>query len=114
MVLGANSALGIGRASAHQFAQNGARAVYLCDFDGSNLEAHKREITSLYPDVDVHTREFNAADEAAVEAVVDDAVTRFGRLDVFFAIAVITRAPTAFTDVTETDFMNVLRVNTLG
>ncbi|KLU92024.1 hypothetical protein MAPG_10971, partial [Magnaporthiopsis poae ATCC 64411] len=35
IITGANSPLGIGRAAAHQFAANGARAVYLCDYDDS-------------------------------------------------------------------------------
>ena len=111
---GANSLLGIGRASAHQFAQNGAKAVYICDYDDQYLGFHEREIRSLYPSVDVHTRKFDAADEKAVKAVVDDAIQRYGRLDVFFANAGIIGPHSLFTDVDEDDFMNVLRVNTLG
>src|ERR1700712_231211 len=51
---GANSPNGIGRASAHQFANNGAKAVYICDFADKYLETHKREMNTLYPSVDVH------------------------------------------------------------
>lgn len=109
-----NSPLGIGRASAHQFAQNGAKAVYLCDFATEYLETHKREINSLYPEVEVITRHFDAADEPAVKEVVEDAIRRFGRLDVFFANAGIMGRHALFTDVTEDDFMQTLRVNTLG
>ncbi|KAL2175375.1 uncharacterized protein P884DRAFT_228534 [Thermothelomyces heterothallicus CBS 202.75] len=114
IVTGANSVLGIGRASAHQFAEHGARAVYLCDYDDSNLEAHKREINSLWPKVDVHTRKFDAADETAVKEVVDDALARYGRLDVFFANAGIVGPHAVFTDIDADDFMNVLRVNSLS
>ena len=99
IITGANSPLGIGRATAHQYAESGARAVYVCDFDDTHLDAHRREIT--------------AADEGKVKAVVDDALGRYGRLDVFFANAGIIGLPTVFTEVTEQDFMNVLRVNTL-
>lgn len=113
IITGANSALGIGRAAAHQFAAHGAKAVYICDFDSSNLETHKREINSLYPNAEVHTRKFDAADEAAVKAVVEDAVTRYGRLDVFFANAGIVGAHKVFGEVTGQEFMDVLRVNTL-
>jgi len=113
IITGANSALGIGRAAAHQFASHGARAVYICDFDGSNLATHKREITGLYPGVDVHTREFDAADEAAVKAVVDDAVKNYGRLDVFFANTGIVGPHKLLADITDGEFMEVLRVNTL-
>jgi len=114
MIPGANSVLGIGRAAAHQFAQNGAKAVYLCDYDDSHLDAHQREITTLYSGVDVHVRRFDAADEEAVKEVVGHAMTAYGRLDVFFANAGITGAHVAFNDVTAGDFMQVLKVNTLG
>jgi len=114
IITGANSPMGIGRATAHQYAESGARAVYVCDFDGTHLEAHKREITAAYPNVEVHAWQFDAADEGKVKAVVDDAMGRYGRLDVFFANAGIIGMPTVFTEVTDEDFMNVLRVNTLS
>ncbi|KAL2131903.1 hypothetical protein VTI74DRAFT_4459 [Chaetomium olivicolor] len=114
IITGANSILGIGRASAHQFAEHGAKAVYICDFDGSNLEAHKREINALWPQVDVHTRQFDAADEKAVKEVIDDAIRRYGRLDVYFANAGTVGPHALFTDIDADDFMNVLRVNSLS
>jgi shikimate 5-dehydrogenase len=113
IITGANSPLGIGRAAAHQFASHGARAVYICDLDGSHLDTHKREITALYPAVDVHTRQFNAADDKAVKAVVDDALAQYGRLDVFFGNAGTTGAHKVFTDISDEEFMDILRVNTL-
>ncbi|KAK3683439.1 hypothetical protein B0T22DRAFT_247281 [Podospora appendiculata] len=114
IVTGANSAMGIGRASAHQFAQNGAKAVYICDFDGSNLEAHKAEINASWPSVEVHTREMDAADEKAVKEVVDDALSRYGRLDVFFANAGRGGPMASFVDVDVDDFQEVMRVNLIG
>ncbi|KAM7201172.1 hypothetical protein V8F20_004918 [Naviculisporaceae sp. PSN 640] len=114
IITGANSALGIGRASAHQYAANGAKAVYICDFADNNLEAHKAEINAAYPGVDVHVRQFDAADEKAVKGVVDDALQRYGRLDVFFANAGVIGPNTLFTEVDGEDFMETFRVNTLG
>ncbi|KUJ23039.1 NAD(P)-binding protein [Mollisia scopiformis] len=114
IVTGTNSPLGIGRASAHQFAQNGARAVYICDFNDSNLVTHKRELASLYPDVEVHTRQFDASDEAAVKAVVDDAVQRYGRLDIFFANAGIIGQPKIFSEITAEQFLNTLKTNVVS
>lgn len=61
----------------------------------------------------MHVRQFDAADETAVKAVVDDAVQRYGRLDVFFANAGISGTSAMFTDVTPDGFMETLRVNTL-
>lgn len=109
--VGTNSPLGIGRASAHQFAQNGARAVYICDFSDSHLETHKREIVSLYPNVEVHVRRFDAADEDAVKSVVDEAVLTYGRLDIFFANAGIVGQPKIFTEITSDEFLHTLKTN---
>jgi len=105
--------LGIGRAAALQFAENGARAVYICDFDETHLEAHKKEINALFPDVEVHTRQFDAADEKSVKDVVDHAVNTYGRLDVFFANAGVVGPHALFTDITDQQFMAILRTNTL-
>jgi NAD(P)-dependent dehydrogenase (short-subunit alcohol dehydrogenase family) len=114
IVTGANSPLGIGRASVHLFAENGAKAVFLCDFDGSHFETHKRELKQLYPDVDIHTRQFDASDEASVKRVVEEAVQKYGRLDVFFANAGISGGAQLFTDTTDEEFMKVMKVNTLS
>lgn len=110
---GANSVLGIGRASAHQFAEHGARAVYLCDYDDTHLAAHQREIAGLWPQVDVHTRQFDAADEKAVKGVIDEALAKYGRLDVFFANAGTTGPHLPFGQIEADEFMDVLRVNSL-
>lgn len=112
IVTGTNSPLGIGRASVHQFAHNGARAVYLCDYDDEFLPVHKRELESLYPGVDVHIRQMDAADEEAVKEVIGDALKRYGRLDVFFANAGRATA-SPFTEIGADDWMEMMRVNTL-
>ncbi|KAJ2986006.1 hypothetical protein NUW58_g2762 [Xylaria curta] len=112
IITGANSMMGIGRATAHLFAEGGAKAVYICDYDSKNLETHKREITSLYPTVDIHVRQFDAADEKAVKDVVDHAIGKYGRLDVFFANAGIIGPVGAFMDINKDDFMKVLDTNT--
>ena len=110
---GANSPLGIGRASAYQFAHNGARAIYLCDFSTEYLASQQRELGSLYPDVQIHLRQFDAADEAAMKAVVDEAVAEYGRLDIMFANAGIVGSNRSFLDVSSEEFMETMRVNVL-
>ncbi|KAI9836441.1 MAG: hypothetical protein M1819_001472 [Sarea resinae] len=114
IVTGSNSPLGIGRASAHQFAENGARAVYLCDFSDTHLGTHKRELQSLYPEVDVHLRQFDAADEVAMKSVVDEAVREYGRLDVMFANAGTGGEPSGFMDIEGDGFMKTMRINVLS
>jgi len=94
------------------FAEAGAKAVYICDYDDSNLETHKRELNALYPTVDIHVRQFDAADEKSVKAVVDHAIERYGRLDVFFANAGIIGPHALFTGISKEDFMKVLDTNT--
>lgn len=112
-LIGANSPLGIGRASAHQFAQNGAKALFLCDINNSYLEAHKREINSLYRQVKVHVLQFDASNEDAVKSVVDDAIKIYGRLDIFFANAGIVGQVKHFTQISSDEFLNTLKINLL-
>ncbi|KAL4758694.1 SDR family NAD(P)-dependent oxidoreductase [Aspergillus foveolatus] len=114
IITGTNSPLGIGRATAHQFSRNGAKAIYICDFTSTHLPTHAREIKSLYPSVDVHTRTFDAADEAALKAVIDEAIQNYGRLDIFFANAGISGSNVPFTEVTGEQFAETLRINTVG
>ncbi|POS83295.1 NAD(P)-binding protein, partial [Erysiphe pulchra] len=111
IITGANSSLGIGRASAHQFAQHGAKAIFICDIDSSHLESHQREIESLYPLVKVHPRQFDASDEKSVKSVVDDAVKFYGRLDIFFANAGTVGHLKPFTHISSDEFLKTLKVN---
>ncbi|KAL8861760.1 MAG: hypothetical protein Q9178_001961 [Gyalolechia marmorata] len=114
ILTGANSPLGIGRASAHQFAHNGARAIFLCDFSNDFLSVHERELNSLYPLVDIHARQFDASDEEAVKAVVDEALAKYGRLDILFANAGIVGTNELFCDIQADQFMKTLRTNVLS
>ncbi|KAF8473285.1 hypothetical protein BDZ91DRAFT_714336 [Kalaharituber pfeilii] len=120
IITGCNSLLGIGRAAAHQFARNGAKAVYVCDFADNYLSAHEAEIKSLYPGVDVYARKFDAANEEAVKGVIAEAVDKYGHLDVFFANAGVIGAKDKMGgamlvgDIDAKVFMDTLRVNTLS
>ena len=100
---GANSPIGIGRASAHQFARNGAKALFLCDYADQHLATHKRELESLYPSVEIHTRQFDAADEPSVRNIVAEAIDKYGRLDVFFANYTTPQIPAG----TRPDFISI-------
>lgn len=87
--------------------------MFLCDFSNSHLETHKRELNSLYPSVDIHTRQFDAGDEESVKNVVQEAIDKYGRLDVFFANAGISSAKVFWEEDTE-GFMRMLKTNTLS
>ena len=114
IITGANSPAGIGRASAHQFARNGARAIYICDLKGEHLSTQRNEINRLHPDVDVHVRQFDAADEEAMRNVIDEALERYGRLDIMFANAGVLGTHKLFVDVEGDDFMRTMRTNVLS
>jgi len=114
IITGANSPLGIGRASAHLFARNGAKAVFICDYNTNHLDTHKREINSLYPDVEIHPTKMDAGEEGDVERVVNDALAKYGRLDIFFANAGITVTTTSVLESNADNFMRVMRTNALS
>lgn len=114
IVTGANSAIGIGRATVHQLAQHGAKAIYICDWQTENLETHRRELKELYPDVETHAVQLDVGDEEAVRRMVEGVVERYGRLDVMFANAGVVGAKGTFDVIDSKQFMDTVRVNSLG
>jgi len=103
-------ALGIGRATAHAFADEGATVV-LGDVDLGAAEAVAREIggrggRAIALAVDV-------GESGQVQAFVDRAVAEFGRLDVMFANAGIAHSA-PFLEHPESQWHRVLRVNLTG
>jgi glucose 1-dehydrogenase len=103
-------ALGIGRATARLFAEEGA-AVALGDVQREAAETVAGEIRgrggrAIALDLDV-------GDAAAVQAFVDRVVAEFGRLDVLFANAGIAHSA-PFLEHAEAQWHRVLRVNLTG
>ncbi|KAI0718982.1 NAD(P)-binding protein [Cerioporus squamosus] len=113
IITGVGSLKGIGRATAILFAHEGARHLYLADFDPTNLPDLKSTIEKTYPDVKVTTQQADAADEEAIAGLCKQALQEEGRLDVFFANAGIATA-TPLWDITPKQFMEVMRVNALS
>ncbi|KAJ7647217.1 hypothetical protein FB45DRAFT_192333 [Roridomyces roridus] len=113
IITGVGSLKGIGRASALLFAHEGAKHLYLIDFDSTNLPDLKTSIEKRYPDVKTTTLQGDAADESLISGVCDRAMQEEGRLDVFFANAgIATKNPLETT--TAESFMNAMRVNSLS
>ena len=86
VVVVTGGASGIGRALCERFADEGAAAVVVADLDAAGAAAVARRIGGTGLGVDV-------ADEAQVQALVDTATERHGRVDVFCSNAgIILRA----------------------
>ncbi|KAI6000501.1 NAD(P)-binding protein [Pisolithus albus] len=113
IITGVGSLHGIGRATALLFAREGARHLYLLDFSAENLPELESTIRGLYPDVKVSVIQADAADDAAIAALCDQAIKEEGRLDVFFANAGIVHNK-ALQDLTADVFMDSIRVNSLS
>ncbi|KAJ7072224.1 hypothetical protein C8F01DRAFT_1205847 [Mycena amicta] len=113
IVTGVGSLKGIGRASALLFAHEGAKHLYLLDFDPTNLSNLQETIQKQYPDVKATVLQGDAADDTLISGICERALKEEGRLDVFFANAGIARADTLDSTTPEA-FMNMMRVNTLS
>ncbi|CAK5281586.1 unnamed protein product [Mycena citricolor] len=113
IITGVGSLKGIGRATALLFAHEGAKHLYLLDFDETNLPNLASTLNVAYPDVKVTTLQGDAADEAAIEGLCQRALKEEGRLDVFFANAGFASRETMETTTTEL-FMKSMKVNSLS
>lgn len=101
---------GIGRASALRFADEGA-AVVVADIDPATCEDTVRAIESAGGRAVSHPT--NVTDSAAVEALVDRAVSEFGKLDIMFNNAGgATPQPTQ--EVSDEKFRKVVALNLDG
>jgi NAD(P)-dependent dehydrogenase (short-subunit alcohol dehydrogenase family) len=109
LVTGAAS--GIGLATAKGFAAAGA-SVALADVNGDGARAAADELVAAgYKAIGIRC---NVADLGEVEAMVNETVSKFGRLDVAFNNAGIQNALAETADATPEDFDRVNSVNLRG
>lgn len=101
------------RATAIDLAKRGPKAIYVTDLTLTNLDELSKFIESTYPGVTCIPRAVDAASTEAVTGVIDEALAKYGRLDVFFANAGIA-TPTLIKDQDAESFMNMMRVNALS
>jgi NAD(P)-dependent dehydrogenase (short-subunit alcohol dehydrogenase family) len=112
LITGAGS--GLGRESAVLFAEEGARVV-VTDVSAGRADAAAALIADAGGEAVAVT--MDVSDEAAVEAGVDAAVARYGRLDVLYANAAIAEpnlGATPFEELSLEDWNRVLAVNLTG
>ncbi|KAG8810484.1 hypothetical protein FRC19_004523, partial [Serendipita sp. 401] len=112
IITGVGSLKGIGRSTALLFAHEGAKALYLLDFDGTNLPNLKNAINKTYPDVHVVTVQGDAADDATVSQLVSNAVKEQGQLDIFFANAGIASGTPSMLHLEDEEWEKMMHVNT--
>ncbi|BGP49830.1 hypothetical protein JCM10450v2_005735 [Rhodotorula kratochvilovae] len=114
IVTGTGSAKGIGRATARALAREGARALYVLDFDGETLPAFAKELEAKHKGLSVTAVTGDAADTALIESLCNRAAKEHGRLDFFYANAGITGANMHLPTMDEEGIMEVMRVNLLS
>ena len=116
-VIVTGAASGLGLAMAEGLAEQGARVV-MADVNADALHRKARELSErqlrVYPEL------CDVRDEKAVDALVESALKRLGRLDAAFANAGISAGPGPYTaqgtldSVSMADWENVIRINLTG
>ena len=109
LVTGAGS--GIGRAAALAFAREGARLT-LSDLNEAGLSATAEQVRALGREVGSVCGD--VAQAAHCEAIVAQALERFGALHVAFNNAGINLVPKPIADVTEPDWQRIIATNLTG
>lgn len=108
VVLVTGAAGGIGRAAAVQFAEAGAKVV-VADIDPVGLGQTAEMIGGAVLAVEV-----DVADEHSCQAMVDSAVSHFGRLDILFNNAGIGGSRAKIADTPSEDWQRVMDINLSG
>ena len=103
----------LGTALSRQFAGEADTDVVLSDVSDASLAAAVNEVPEAHRDAVVTVRA-DVSDIAAVEAVVDAAVQRFGRLDVLVSNAGVLAPNGRIHNLATEDWERAFRVNVLG
>lgn len=110
-VLVTGAAVGIGRATAIKFAQNGANLV-IADIDEEKLESVKKEMEEYTKNVIVF--KCDVSDEKKVYAMVEEAEKVFGKIDILINNAALWRCWASFTDTPTDEWRKFIDVNIMG
>ncbi|HGE70522.1 TPA: SDR family NAD(P)-dependent oxidoreductase, partial [Candidatus Poribacteria bacterium] len=104
------SARGIGKAIAHKLAQNGATVV-ICDLKMDDVQPTVDEFKS--EGLNAIGLEVNVTDMKSVEALIDEVMSKFGKIDILVNNAGITR-DALIVRMDEADWDSVISVNLKG
>lgn len=109
LVTGAS--IGIGKATAQQFAKRGANVV-IVDVNTDGLEALKEELLAYGHEVLAYT--CDVSDEARVREVAADALAHFGKIEILVNNAALWRRHMPFVDTNSDMWKKFIDVNILG
>lgn len=105
------ASVGIGRACALRFAQEGAR-VALLDYNPETLHALQDELTQM--NADALAVACDVGSEEAVSSAVSQVIDRFGRVDILVNNAALWRCWASFLETPAAEWERFIRVNIMG
>lgn len=105
------AAVGIGRATAMKFAQNGIN-LSLWDLDLAKLRELKAELEKY--SVEVLIFGCDVSSEAEVSACTEKTLEKFGRVDILVNNAALWRSSKPFSEITAAEWKQYLDVNIMG
>lgn len=105
------AAVGIGRATAMKFAQNGIN-LSLWDLDLTKLKKLKAELEKY--SVEVLIFGCDVSSEAEVGACMEKTLEKFGRVDILVNNAALWRSSKPFSEITAEEWKRYLNVNIMG
>ena len=105
------AAVGIGKATAVEFAKNGA-TVCIVDVDAEGLDAVAGEIKAMGANATSYI--CDVSDEQRVHAVTQEIINRYGKIDILVNNAGLWRMWKPFVETTSGEWKKLLNVNVLG
>ena len=105
------AAVGIGRATAILLAKEGAKLILL-DVNFEKLESVKEELSEYTDQVLVY--HCDISDEERVNAVISEALTQFGRIDILVNNAALWRCNADFIDTPPEEWRRFFDINVMG
>ncbi|KAK6909548.1 hypothetical protein I203_103569 [Kwoniella mangroviensis CBS 8507] len=116
VITGVGPESGIGTAAAKLFTREGAKHLYLIDYDDTALPNLKKWLESTYPSTKVTILKADAASPSTISNLISQVIEENGHLDFFFANAGVSqiRPRNTTPDIDEKEFDEVMRINALG
>ena len=106
------ASVGIGRAVAMQFAENGADLV-LIDINGEKLNVLAEELAAKHQ-VRIKTYVCDVSDEQAVTSALGDGIESLGKIDILVNNAALWRSHKSFLETSVDDWKRYMDINVMG